>query len=74
MASPITPWKRVDAGHYQAHYSSGRFEVRHIDGRWTLWFTANLTRGAIRKPGSWPNLAAAKRRADVLDADHFLQR
>lgn len=67
-------WHKISAGHYRAHFYSGTYDAREIDGEWTLWFQARYTRGYIRRPGSWPHLAGAKQRAKVFDNDHFLER
>jgi hypothetical protein len=67
-------WRRIDGDHYQAKFYSGTFDARRIDGEWTLWFQANMTRGFIRKPGTWKHLAKAKHQAKIFDNDHFLNR
>lgn len=67
-------WHRIDADTYQAKYDSGTYRLARRHGMWTLWFQPNLTRGFLRKPGSWESLAAAKNRATVYDNDRYLNR
>lgn len=67
-------WRRVAEDHYATDFYRGHYEIVKIEGAWTLWFTAPLTRGLIRQAGSWTHLDGAKRRAKVLDNDYYLYR
>lgn len=67
-------WRRIDAATHEAKFFNGIYQVKAIDGEWTLWFQANYTRGFIRKPGTWQALTRAKRMAQVYSNDYYLER